>query len=74
MTSFENHYKTHTVARPYVCSVCGRSFARKHDGERHYRIHSNDRPYPCPNCTLAFPRSDALRRCVKASIKQNDLC
>ncbi|EIM19766.1 hypothetical protein WALSEDRAFT_4988, partial [Wallemia mellicola CBS 633.66] len=59
----KNHYKSHTVPRPYVCSVCSRSFARKHDAERHFRMHNNDsRPYSCPNCDASFPRSDALRR------------
>ncbi|KAI9267443.1 hypothetical protein BY458DRAFT_511800 [Sporodiniella umbellata] len=46
----------------YDCTICPRSFARKHDLQRHIRVHTGAKPYYCLNCEKAFARTDALKR------------
>lgn len=48
--------------RPYLCYICPRAFARKHDLQRHIRVHTGDKPYACVSCKKAFARTDALKR------------
>ncbi|KAL0091177.1 hypothetical protein F4703DRAFT_1710600, partial [Phycomyces blakesleeanus] len=48
--------------KPHGCTVCEKSFARKHDLGRHMRIHTGDKPYMCLCCKKAFARTDALSR------------
>ncbi|KAI8881690.1 hypothetical protein K501DRAFT_124850, partial [Backusella circina FSU 941] len=49
------------VLKPFVCKVCSRPFARKHDLQRHIRVHTGFKPYSCLHCKKAFVRTDALK-------------
>ncbi len=33
------HLRTHTEARPFICTVCGKAFGRQHDYKRHEALH-----------------------------------
>lgn len=49
-------------AKAFLCSTCGKSFARRSDLARHERIHSGMRPHVCdfPGCGKQFIQRSAL--------------
>ncbi|KAJ3021722.1 hypothetical protein HKX48_007891 [Thoreauomyces humboldtii] len=67
------HYqKVHQKEKPYVCDVCQRGFARKHDLKRHATTllcrgeGRTANPFECDKCDTSFTRLDALHRHIKA--------
>jgi predicted nucleic acid-binding Zn-ribbon protein len=41
--NLRSHLRTHTDGRPFVCTVCGKAFARQHDRKRHEDLHSGEK-------------------------------
>jgi len=64
------HLRSHMATKDFICSMCSRGFARKHDLLRHETsIHSTERPYECPKCSRRFKRKDAAKRHCNRQIK-----
>ncbi|XP_069686022.1 zinc finger protein 431-like [Periplaneta americana] len=51
----------HSTEKPFLCTACGRSFAKKYTLQCHARKHSNERPFPCDQCNQSFYRKSTLK-------------
>lgn len=56
--------------KPYVCSVCGKSFSDASAHRRHVSSHSGRKPFSCSVCNLSFARPDNLRVHAKTHSKE----
>jgi uncharacterized Zn-finger protein len=54
----ERHALTHSGAKPFACTLCGRPFRSKSNLKRHARIHDeNPTMFPCWLCDKLFSRA-----------------
>lgn len=61
--NFEKHMRlNHTVARPYKCDYCEKTFRSNINRESHQRSHTGETPYLCSNCGKAFRSLASLYR------------
>lgn len=44
----------HNATKPYMCEICGSSFAEKNMLTTHKNIHSGEKKYECPTCGRRF--------------------
>ncbi|XP_044582157.1 zinc finger protein 91-like isoform X1 [Cotesia glomerata] len=59
----KNHIQAvHSKLRPYVCTVCGHSSARKAMLQMHLRQHTGDKPFNCDKCPFKTGDHNSLRR------------
>jgi len=56
----------HTGERPYKCTKCDASFARKNTLDMHQAVHTRIR-YPCTECTKSFTRKSDVQTHMKFS-------
>ncbi|KAI0535730.1 hypothetical protein GGR58DRAFT_515107 [Xylaria digitata] len=56
------HISTHSVYKPYTCSICQQGFSGQQALQQHERIHTGDKPFKCTveGCTMAFKQKSAL--------------
>ncbi|KAF9581123.1 hypothetical protein BGW38_001975, partial [Lunasporangiospora selenospora] len=69
--NLRSHMRTHSKARPFVCSSCNFAFSRRHDRDRHAKKHLSEKPYKCVVCEATFVRQDALVRHLRMDGVQN---
>ncbi|XP_063072708.1 zinc finger and SCAN domain-containing protein 12-like [Engraulis encrasicolus] len=62
----ENHVEVKMSANgpSHPCSICDKTFTRKHDLERHHRIHTGEKPYVCSHCGQRFRLKSSLTKHV----------
>lgn len=54
--------EAHSRERPYICTLCAKSFKKRCHLDRHSILHSGERQYSCEICRSSFYRSDILDR------------
>lgn len=56
------HVSTHSVYKPFTCSICNLGFSGQQALQQHERIHTGEKPFKCtvPGCDMAFKQKSAL--------------
>ncbi|CAH0403984.1 unnamed protein product [Chilo suppressalis] len=61
-TALREHEATHVGPRPYVCTICGRTYKKRETMVYHRKHHKPDKEFQCNVCSKSFNASCKLQR------------
>lgn len=56
----KNHMRMHTNEKPFLCPICGKSFALRSVFDIHVKCHSSERKFKCDKCPKTYKVSGML--------------
>ncbi|KAL4646260.1 zinc finger protein 850-like [Arapaima gigas] len=60
--NFPNSKHVETDHRPYLCSICGKTFRRRYHLKSHLSVHLGEKPFHCTRCDKRFTMHRSLER------------
>lgn len=56
LAKLSQHLLLHSVDKPFVCSMCPKTFRLKHHVSEHMRTHTGDKRYKCVKCDQSYTK------------------